>query len=222
MPAFSTYLPPSIPTEVASPPQQTQEPEVTLPAAPTLTPELSAAITEPAAISIPTLSPISGAASTAEPTSLPTAQPFVPDYTVQAGTPITTTNFLHPEEDCAWAGLSGQVFGSDGSPVTGLVIEVRGEVDDQAVQALGMTGAVANLGVGGYEVKIKDSPVQVGGELQAQVFKDGQPLSEPASFSLMQGCDFTLVLLNFVAVATTPEKGFLYFPAVLNGKADVP
>jgi hypothetical protein len=155
----------------------------------------------------------------------PTAQPFVPDYIVQAGTPISTTNFLHLDEGCSWAGLSGQVFDRDGSPVTGLVVEVRGEVDDQPIQGQGTTGLVKYLGAGGYEVKIKDSAVQAGGDLLAQVFKDGLPVSEPASFSLLQGCEHSLVLLNFVASASKPaqpEMRVMYFPSVLNRTASTP
>jgi hypothetical protein len=232
---YPAYLPTLAPAGSVSSLEQTPQAEYPLPNVPTSPPELDLSETEPAADPLTTLSPSpageatagieASAAATGTPALSPTAQPFDPDYTVQAGTPISTTNFLHLDEGCNWAGLSGQVFGSDGSPETGLVIEVRGEVDDQPFQNQGTTGLVRNLGAGGYEVELKDSPVQTGGDLLAQVFKDGLPVSEPASFSLLQGCEHSLVLLNFVASASKtaqPEMRVMYFPSVLNRQAETP
>jgi hypothetical protein len=240
---YPVYLPTLAPAGSVASLQETLRSDYPLPNTPTPTPGLIPAETEPVAGLITTLSPSPASGATAgidssaagegagkaeaagTPAPSPTAQPFDPDYIVQAGTPISTTNFLHLDEGCSWAGLSGQVFAGDGSPVTGLVIEVRGEVDDQPIQAQGTTGVVRNLGAGGYEVQIKDSPVQAGGDFLAQVFEDGLPVSEPASFSLSQGCEHGLVLLNFVASASKaaqPEKRVMYFPSVLNRKTETP
>jgi hypothetical protein len=149
-------------------------------------------------------------------TLLPTATSFAPAYTVQPGTPVTTTDFLHPEASCAWTGLSGQVFDAAGQPLTGLVIEVVGELEGEPIRSLGMTGAVADLGGGGYEVKLSDLPLQTAQTFRAQVLDNGQPLSEPFTFSISPGCENNLVLLNFVA-ARAVYADQLYLPKIYRG-----
>lgn len=194
-------------------------PATFLPVRPTVTPAAPV-------ILAPAASPVAAQTASAEVTQppeagptetlLPAATPFTPAYTVQPGTPITTTDFLHPEASCAWTGLSGQVFDAAGQPLSGLVIEVVGEYDGEPFSRLGMTGAAAKLGAGGYEVKLSDLPIQDAQTFQAQVMDDGQPLSEPFTFSILPGCENNLVLLNFVAAGEVYADQ-LYLPRIYRG-----
>jgi hypothetical protein len=129
------------------------------------------------------------------PTPIPSAQ-----YEMQPGNPIYLPNFNHPEADCAWMGVAGQVFDAQGQEVLGLIIR-SGELST-------ITGEFPAYGPGGYEIKLASNPTNTNDVYWVQVFNEsGQPISNPVYFSTYETCDQNLILINFIAAEiTTPLK----------------
>lgn len=139
-------------------------------------------------------------------------------FTLQPGTPTYMGNFVEPESGCEWMGVAGQVFGSDGKPLTQVIVEVSGVLDGEEVLALGLTGAAQTLGPGGYLIHVSDQPVDSTGQLNV-VVRDlgGNTLSTPTSIDTFGGCEKNLILVNFVSEDhESPGKWKQFLPFVGN------
>lgn len=194
----------------------------TLPSAPTRTPQPPAATrAQPGPLGSPAspltvTQPTPAATMTATVAVTPTTTPAAPQYEVQPGSPVSTTNFLHPESGCNWVGLGGQVFSADGSAVTGIKVVVVGSLDNRQVAAVATTGRSTAVGPGGYELALSLAPVQTSGDLKAQLFNQtGQSISDPVPFKVSNDCHQSQVLLNFVAVRQAPAWTSSYLPMIV-------
>lgn len=137
-------------------------------------------------------------------------------YEVQAGSPVSITNFLHPASGCNWVGLGGQVFGADGAPVSGIKVVVTGSLDNKQVAAVATTGRSDAIGPGGYELALSLTPVKNSGDFKAQLFNQtGRSISDPVSFTILNSCKQNQVLLNFVALASKPAWTNSYLPMIV-------
>jgi hypothetical protein len=149
--------------------------------------------------------------------SAPTPEPR---FLVQAGTPVETANFVHPDTGCNWMGVAGQVFGNDEKPIAGLVVEVAGTLGDKPVLFLALTGGNTILGPGGYEITLTDQPVASTGMLWVQIFDlNGNPQSEKILFNTYaatENCDNNLIVINFNETGLPLNR--YYLPVIL--KAD--
>lgn len=192
--AACTYLPDlgAAPAAVPCPTQPACPPAVTMivvAATPVpATPEPPAPVkTQPAPV-VPT--EVAPAAEGAAPR---TAMPFV----VEPGTPRLEENFAHPDLGCAWVGLIGQVLDEQGEALPGQVVVVTGALNDQVVDAVGLSGAASQYGPGGFEIQLP-AQLAVTSQLHVQLFDlDGAPLSESVLFDPPAACERTLVLVNF-------------------------
>lgn len=139
-----------------------------------------------------------------------------PQYVVQPGTPAQVTNFIAPDAGCSYMGIAGQVFDLGGQPVTGLIIEVSGELEGNTVLQLGLSGGATKLGPGGYEIKLADRAIASQQTLAIQVFDlAGLALSDQIYFDTSSACDANLTLLNFTALVVEYDEK-LYFPYTPN------
>lgn len=133
-------------------------------------------------------------------------------FSVQTGTPVWMPNFVRPEAACNYSGLGGQVFDRLGRPVDGLIVEVGGSLEGQAVLALTITGGGTPFGPGGYEIKLADRAVASQGEVFVELKNvNGVAQTEPIYFDTRATCEQNLVLLNFVESVTSWE---VYFPVI--------
>lgn len=142
-------------------------------------------------------------------------------YSVQAGTPIQTSNFVDLTVGCNWMGVGGQVFSNDEQPVKGLIAEVGGTLGNEAILSLAITGGSTILGTGGFVVKLADQPVASDNTLWIQLFDlAGTPKSEKIYFSTFggtEGCEKNLVIVNFREIGTMSLE--YYLPSIFkNGK----
>lgn len=139
-------------------------------------------------------------------------------YTLQAGTPIGTSNIIKPEAGCNWMGVGGQVFSRNETPVIGLVVEVAGTLDDSPVLALTMTGESSVLGPGGYEIKLSDELVASESTLWLQLHDlHGNPQSDKMFFDTYSGedaCDKNLIIINFIELSSNLLEQYL--PSIFN------
>ena len=142
-------------------------------------------------------------------------------FVLQAGTPTFTSNFIDLEASCDWMGVGGQVFDRNDKPVTGLVAEVGGSLEDKVILSLALTGGSTILGPGGYVVKLTDQPIASENTLWIQLFDlGGAPLSEKIYFSTFADsakCEKNLVIINFRELGSQNLE--YYFPSIFkNGK----
>lgn len=145
--------------------------------------------------------------------SLPWVQEVIyPDYLPQAGVPILTQNFISPEDGCNWVGVAGQVFGLDGLPANGRIIELHGEFNGGNIILATTSGSSLQMGPGGYEMQIGDHPVATQGSLYLQLIDaNAEPVSRKIFFNTGSSCDKNLTIINFIAFDTAME---LYFPFI--------
>lgn len=152
----------------------------------------------------PLLSPTPLPSPTPEPSPTPTPQPTVevlaapkmPPFVPLDLAPVFAPAFAHAQEGCNWMGLAGQAFDSQGRPIVGLVVVVEGNVAGAPVEALGFSGLATAYGPGGFEVKLSDQVAP--GIFWVQMFDlDAQPLIEPVNFTMLNGCERNLAVLNF-------------------------
>ncbi len=191
------------PTRVELPPQPT--PTLRMPSRNTPTPVAPEALaTAPAPVAeLPVVAPEA-------------VQVDEPQYVVQPGTPAQVTNFLAPEAGCSYLGITGQVFDLSGKPVTGLIIEVTGELDGNDVLQIVLSGSATKLGPGGYEIKLADRAIASQQTLSIQVFDlAGLALSDQIFFDTSGECDANQILLNFTAAQVEYDEK-LYFPFTPN------
>jgi len=189
--------PPTIPALVLTD-TPTPTPKGLLPA--TWTPTTAPTIT-PTKTQIPSDTP--------EPTPEDTAIPSPnlesgTSFSVQVGSPSHTENSAHPESGCNWLGVAGQVFDSDGLPVSGLLVESGGILGEIEISGLTLTGEASVYGEapvygeGGYEIVLHDTPVSSDGDIWIQLMDQAyQPLSEKVYFQTYDSCDSNLVKINF-------------------------
>lgn len=190
------FAPPAAqPTATALPDQPPTRPvEATLTSAPT------AAVNTPAP---PADSPTATATrnpptpTTRPPTATPTAA-F--EYSLQPGSPSYIPNIFKQELGCEWMGVGGQVFDRDGDPVQGVLIEIQGQLDGQAVLELSISGGATQYGAGGFEMTLANRPVASDDTLEAVLYDlQGQALSERIVFDTYDSCTANLILINFLA-----------------------
>ncbi|MEX1246982.1 MAG: hypothetical protein WEA61_00750 [Anaerolineales bacterium] len=158
-----------------------------------------------AASSTPTLETASATptptfTTTPEPTLTPTPQELGQSFGIQEGSPAALdASVFHPELSCNFMGVAGQVFSLDGLPIADLEVAVSGTLNDEAVNKVGVTGAATQYGAGAYyEIQLSNQPIASAGTLQITVKQaDGQPMSDPFTFSTTASCQENLVMINF-------------------------
>jgi hypothetical protein len=131
-------------------------------------------------------------------------------YVIQPGTPVGIQNFIQTESGCNWAGVGGQVFNQNGTPVSGLIVKVSGEVEEEMVLIYAVTGSSTQLGDGGFEFFLADHPISTNSKLFLQLFDVlGRPISGQVSLSTYDNCSQNLLLINLIEKTLS---WILFFP----------
>lgn len=141
-------------------------------------------------------------------------------FTIQAGTPAETVNFIYPEAGCNWLGVGGQVFNKERSPVNDMIVEVSGELAGESMVILSMTGETPQLGPGGYVIQLAEKPIASQGTLWLQLYDlEGTPLANKYSFNTYDGelaCENNLIIVNFNEIIFGLDNK-MYLPQVFQG-----
>jgi hypothetical protein len=135
---------------------------------------------------------------TATPTLTATEIPMT--FAVQTGSPVYMVNFVRTSAGCNWSGIAGQVFDSEGKPLTGYIIKVTGTYNSTAVNSLAVTGMVTGTpyGPASYEVVLGTKALASTDLLSIQLFDPGgNVLTTPLRFSTYTDCSKNLVIINF-------------------------
>jgi hypothetical protein len=98
-------------------------------------------------------------------------------------------------------GVAGQVTTLNGSPVTGLIVQLSGTLEGQIYETrLSLTGVVREYGPSGYEIQISDRLIESKGTLYIQLLEPATnlPVSDKVYFDTYNDCQKNLILINFV------------------------
>ncbi len=151
---------------------------------------------------VPTDTPIPS--NTPEPTLVETPVPTAnlesgTSFSIQEGSPSYTENSFHTDAGCNWFGIAGQVFDSEGTVVSGILVEAGGFLGEIEISGLTLTGMAPDYGEGGYEIYLSDSPISSDGDIWIQLLDQANlPLSEKIYFTTFDSCDSNLVKINFI------------------------
>jgi len=171
-------LPPTWTSTISPIPSLTDTPQPTSTLAPTPTPV--------------SLSPTPSETETRPPTSYA--------FEVREGSPKAIPNIYHPELGCIWMGVGGQVLDMNGAPVTGLIIQLGGELPGVKIPEhfITLTGVAINYGRSGYEFKLADKPIASKKSLWLQLLnQSGGPLSDKLYFDTYDNCEKNLIIIDF-------------------------
>ncbi|MEP7135399.1 MAG: hypothetical protein ABI904_10750 [Chloroflexota bacterium] len=142
---------------------------------------------------IPTNTPFSlvPPTKTPKPTSTPKAPFSAASITQQDST------LYHPDLTCNWAGIGGAVVDAKNSPVIGMVIVLRGSLDNKLIEQQTVSGINPEYGPSGFEFKLGDAPIKTDKTLYIQlVDQSGLPLSDKIYISTSSECTKNLVLVR--------------------------
>ncbi len=145
---------------------------------------------------------------------------FTRFFEVQEGTPVTMSNWAHPEAGCNWLSVAGQVFNLENDPEIGFIVEAGGNLEGEPILGLSLTGLGSVYGPGGYEIQLADQPIVSQDQVWVQLKDEaGNPLSYPIYFQTYDNCDKNVILLNFVEVADVPPppETFTFFLPMIQG-----
>mgnify|MGYP000867933185 FL=1 len=180
---FSETLEPTFTAEATATPL----PTATLDPTPTIEFTATASATE-----IPT--------ETATPQPTPTFELISDSFKFQEGSPVYMPNFVHIAEGCAWQGVAGQVFGTDGKPMVNYVLRLTGTFNGVQVNQIGLTGSILNTpyGPGSYEFILGNTAIDSENQLFLQLFThDGNELTNLIPLTTYSSCSKNLEILNF-------------------------
>jgi hypothetical protein len=135
-------------------------------------------------------------------------------FILQSGTPVWLENVLHPEAECNWMGVAGQVFDAQSNPITDLVMTVGGTLNGEVVDRVSLTGIAPQYGEGGYEVFLGERPIASRQTLWIQIRDlEGKQLTDKVYFDTIEDCERNLIIMNFVQ-ASTGEITNYFLPIV--------
>ncbi len=179
----NTLPPTEIPPTVTVSPTITDTPAPTETPAATLTPSISPTL-------LPTETPTGPT-----PTLAPTLNPYL--YELRQGQVIFTQNFANTAA-CAWQGLGGQVFNTEGTPLNGLKIHVFGSNFDRTVDS----GSNSLYGPGGWEVPV-DNKISAQTYYVELLSPGGTAVSARIQVTFPSDCARNVALVNFIQTRAT-------------------
>lgn len=181
-------LPTSTPTLVMLP--ATWTPTVTAPVPPTQTPSPF----------VPTETVV--AAGTVAATTQATANNSLYPFASKGDPSAVANTVFHPDSDCNWQGIAGQVWDIQGRPLVGYRVHLTGYYNGKSIDQTTLSGgAQAWYGESGYEFVLGNTPVDSTGQLSIQLDDQSfMAISNSVVVNTYSDCNKNLVLVNFQQV----------------------
>ncbi|MCC6148032.1 MAG: hypothetical protein IT308_10750 [Anaerolineaceae bacterium] len=194
--AINPFPPPTLPVPIVLP--------SATPTVPQLPPTWTPGATDTA---VPTFTPVPSYTATLSktdiaaqgPTATKTERP-VSNYSFDLQSMPTGIDaaVLYPERGCNWLGVGGQVVDMQGRPVTGITVQVGGNLGRQVVDQTSLTGLALKYGEAGYEFELAKAPVTSKQNLWVRLIDQARlPLSPKVYFDTYEDCQRNLVVINF-------------------------
>lgn len=165
---------------------------------PTWTPTAIASTDSQSATDIPVII----ATNTATPiiSLTPTIRPDMP-YAILGNPSAVSSTFTHPDSDCKWLGVGGQVLDMQDAPIVGTTIELSGILNGASIDLLSLSGTALQYGTAGYEFTLGSTPIASTQTLWIQLLDQaGQALSDKVYFNTYADCNRNLILITFKQV----------------------
>jgi len=189
------------------PPSETPTPRPTYTLEPSFTPFfLTPQKNTPTQTEIPTST--STATCTPTPTATMLTTPATPTTSPSPiGMPFAATvdyvasTTYHPDAGCNWMGVAGQVVDKNNSPILYLTIHLGGQVGDQMVDYLGLSGTAPTYGQGGFEFVLSNKPIASTQTLWIQLLdQQNMPFSDKIYLDTFEDCAKNLIMVRFKKV----------------------
>jgi hypothetical protein len=128
-------------------------------------------------------------------TPKPSSTPKAP-FTAASITQQDSTLY-HPDLACNWAGIGGAVVDANNSPVIGMVVVLRGSLDNKLIEQQTVSGINKEYGPSGFEFVLGTAPIKTDKTLYIQlVDQSNVPLSDKIFVSTSADCGKNLVLVR--------------------------
>jgi len=128
-------------------------------------------------------------------TPKPTSTPKAP-FTAASITQQDSTLY-HPDLACNWAGIGGAVVDANNSPVIGMVVVLRGSLDNKLIEQQTVSGINKEYGPSGFEFVLGSAPIKTDKTLYIQLVDQSNiPLSDKIFISTSADCGKNLVLVR--------------------------
>lgn len=100
--------------------------------------------------------------------------------------------------ECSWMGVAGQVMDVQGSPETGVQVQLGNQVNGQTTSVTTLSGTATQYGPAGYEFTISDIPYGSVQNFYVRLLdQQGLALSERIYFDTYEDCDRNLIIITF-------------------------
>jgi hypothetical protein len=119
------------------------------------------------------------------------------------GNPAAFANTTyHPNSDCKWQGIAGQVWDIQGRPLIGYRVHLQGYYNGKSVDLTTLSGgAQAWYGESGFEFVLGNTPIDSTGKLTIQLEDQSyMAISNQVTLNTYSDCTKNLVLVNFQQV----------------------
>lgn len=194
--AVNPFPPPTLPAPIVLP--------SATPTTPQLPPTWTPAVTDTAA---PTFTPRPTQTATLSETEIAAKGPTA----TKTERPISNYSFdlqstptgidaavLYPERGCNWLGVGGQVVDMQGRPVTGITVQIGGNLGKEVIDQTSLTGLALKYGEAGYEFELAKTPAASKQTLWVRLIDQARlPLSPKVYFDTYEECQRNLVIINF-------------------------
>jgi hypothetical protein len=176
--------------------QATWTPTATVYFSPTAT--LLPTITLPATVTPPNLTP---ATDTPEATDTPQDTP-TPKAAFSAVSVNAVENVIFPhlqEAACNWMGVAGTVDDQNNSPIVGVIVVIRGTLNEDSIDLINVSGVNKEYGPSGFEFVLAEEPIASNDSLYVQLLDQttNVPLSEKIYVDTYNDCEKNLLLVRF-------------------------
>jgi hypothetical protein len=195
---FNPYPPPTLPAPIVIPSRTPTVPKLppTWTAVPTSTSTpVPTSVPRPTITAVPTATEIVADI----PTSIPTAKiNSIYAFVLQSTPTAIDASVLYPERDCKWLGVGGQVVDLQGRPVTGITVQLGGNLNNALLDQTSLTGLALKYGEAGYEFELAKLPIESKQTLWVRLIDQAKlPLSAKVYFDTYSECQRNLIVVNF-------------------------
>lgn len=193
---FNPFPPPTLPALIALPTSTPTPPMLPATWTPTITQTVMPSITpEPYT---DTLAPtMVGSDLLQAPVNTPDNNANYP-FALQSEPAGIDASVLYPDRSCGWMGVGGQVTDLQGSPVTGITVQLGGSLNGKALDQTSLTGLATKYGEAGYEFELGKIPVNSTDTIWIRLIDQARlPLSQRVYFQTFEDCRRNLIIINF-------------------------
>jgi hypothetical protein len=123
-------------------------------------------------------------------------------FDIRGNAVAISSTIVHPESDCNWLGVGGQVFDLQDSPAVHSIIQLGGDLNGTPfIDMFSLTGTAQQYGQAGYEFILANKPAASNNTIWLQMLDQaGLALSPRVYFETFDDCQKNLIWINFKQV----------------------